>query len=141
MARDNNIATLTARAAAASAGTTTVYVPTGSRPLLFNGFNWLYESSEANTDNTFDWAIAYATDGTTFTTLYANGNANGLLDSSAVLVQNVNKGDAASGGGAAIAVTPTQARIPANAVVRFTLVTAGTGTIPAVQLTADCIYV
>lgn len=125
-----------ARAPAASAGTVTAYVPVGPTAFRFEGFQWMYETAEVNVDNTFDFAIAYTTDGTNFTTLHSNANAVGLLDTAAVLTTQQNKGDAVAGGGAAVAVTPTAAEVPANAVLRFTLVTAGTGTVPAVQLQA-----
>lgn len=141
MARDNDITRIPARAAAASAGTTQTYSQTLNRPAIFQGWAWTYESTEANADNTLDFAIAYTTDGTNFTTLFANANPNGLLNTSDPLVSNVNKGDAGSSGGAATSVTPTEARIPAGAVIRTTIVTAGTGTIPAVSVDTQVIYV
>jgi len=141
MARDNDITRIPARAAAASAGTTQTYTQTLNRPAIFQGWAFTYESAEANTDNTLDFAIAYTTDGSNFTTLFANGNAVGLLDTGVPLVSQVNKGDAASGGAAATAVTPTEARIPAGATIRTTIVTAGTGTIPAVSVDTQVIYV
>lgn len=138
MARDNVIRTIIATKAAASAGTGTTYHPVGSRPFLFQGFAWLYETTEANADNTLDFVIDYTTDGGgAYTELFTNANAVGLADTSAVLTLNSNKGNAASGGGAAVAVTPTEARVPANAVIRVRLVTAGTGTVPAVQMLVE----
>lgn len=143
MARDSAITPIVFRTAAASAGTTTVYIPVGSRPLLVNGFSWNYETTEANADNTLKLSAHYtATDGTTFVALRAAPtNANGLLDTSGPLVNNVNMTDAASGGATAVAVTFTQARVPANSVLRATFVTAGTGTVPAINYTLDAIYV
>lgn len=143
MARDNDIAVLSARAAAAAAGTVNVFIPVGSRPLLFNGFNWMYETAEANTDNTLNFKIEFTTDGTAFTTMQAVGaNAMGLLDTGAPDVEFVNRISAAAGGNAAAAAAaPAQVRVPANAVIRTQIVTAGTGTIPAIQVSADCVYV
>jgi hypothetical protein len=120
-------------AAAASAGTVYGYAPTGDRRFRFMGFGWSYASAEANTDNTLDFVIAYGNDGSTFTALHTNANPVGLLDTAAPLVPNVNIGDAASSGGAGVAVTPTQAVIAANQMLRFTIVRAGTGTIPAID--------
>lgn len=141
MARFNNITPIVGAKAAAAAGTGTVYVPTGTRPFLVRDFSWLYETTEANADNTLDFAIDYATDGSTWVSIFANVNPNGLLDSGAPLLPQVNEGNAAASGGAAVAATAPTTRIPANAVVRFTLVTAGTGTIPAIQMTLSGAYV
>lgn len=140
MSRDRDLRHFRVTAAAASAGTTTTYFNVGPNAFLVKGFSWMYESTEANADNTLDFTIAYTVDGTNFTTVYANGNANGLLNTAAPLVPVTNYGDAASGGAAAIDLSAkfdptyyTTNRIPAAAVLRVVTVTAGTGTIPAYQ--------
>lgn len=135
MSRSADISVFNFRAAAAAAGTATAY-RTVPQTFVFSGFAWMYESAEANTDNTLDFVLDYTEDGTNYTALHTNANAVGLLDTAAPLVGQVNKGDAASGGGAAVAVTPTPARVPKGAVLRCRITTAGTGTIPAVQLDA-----
>lgn len=128
----------TARAAAATAGTVQVYVMNGPTKFRFEGYSWMYESTEANADNTFDWVVAYTTDGSAFTTIVSNGNPIGLADTGVALLTYRNRKDPGAGGGAALAsATPAAVEVPANAVLRFTLVTAGTGTIPAVQLQVD----
>lgn len=116
------------RKAAATAGTATTYKPSGSRPFIVKGVEWFYESTEANADNTFDFAVEYTTDGTNFTDIRTNGAALGLLDTAAVLDVAVH--------GSELSV-----RIPANAVIRFTMVSAGTGTIPAINLCLSGAYV
>jgi hypothetical protein len=102
-------------------------------------FFWI--GSEGNVDNTFDFVIDYTVDGSTWVPIYTNGNAVGLADTGVALLQFVNKADAAAGGGAAVAVTAPTTRIPANAIVRFTHVRAGTGTIPAIQQQLSGLYV
>lgn len=123
--------------AAASAGTLYMYysVPV---PFMFEGFAWGYQTAEANTDNTLDFVIErdQDKDGTfdaTGDAIFTNGNANGLLDTTALGKMVTNMGNAASGGATAIAVTPTRTRIAAGETIRVTLVTAGTGTIPAIN--------
>lgn len=125
-----------ARKLAAAAGTLIVGEPVGNRPVFIKGWGWLYEAAEANADNTLDFAIEYTTDGVAYTTIFVNGNANGLLDTSAVLLANNLKGSAAAPGGAAVAQSFSPIRVPANATIRFTVVTAGTGTIPGVVVYA-----
>lgn len=152
MARDNDVTQLTQSSAAASAGTTTTYFPIaptggvltteGPQAAVFVGFSWNYNSAEPNTDNTIDFLIDYtATDGTTFVTLFSNGNPNGLLDTSAPLVQNKNKGNAAGSGQTGIDVAVTAVRIPAGSILRSATTTAGTGTVPATQLSSLVKYV
>lgn len=141
MGRINNIYPLRGRTAGASAGTTYDYRPVGNRPFQVDGFGWIYESAEANTDNTLDFVIDYTEDGSAYTAIFTNGNPCGLLDSAAPLVALVNKGNAAASGGAAVAVTAPTTRVPAHAVIRFTHVRAGTGTVPAVQMWANGRYV
>lgn len=126
----------TAKKAAATAGTATVYELVGDRPVSIKGFQWAYESTEANADNTLDFAIEYSTDGSAWTAIKVNGNPNGLLNTGAVLDVFDKMADAASGGGAAVAAAFTPVRVPANAIIRFTIITAGTGTIPAILLAA-----
>lgn len=145
MARDNVVSQYFARTAAALAGTTYVWFPMpgkgtltaeGPQAAIFIGWSWLYETTEANADNTLDFVIDYGAN-TTFTALFTNGNACGLLDTGAVLTPFINAGSAASGGGAAVDQTVTQTRVPLGTtatVVRCTFVTAGTGTIPAIQI-------
>lgn len=134
MSRDANVTTYGGQSAAATAGTVYQYYPV---PVVFEfeGFSWCYTTTEANADNTFDFVIEYdsAGDGTFATALHTNANAVGLLDSAAVGQFLTNKGNAAAGGGAAVAVTPTKARIPAGASIRVTVIRAGTGTIPAIN--------
>lgn len=129
--------TFNVRAIAAVAGTQTLYLPVPNT-FIVQGYGWFYESAEANVDNTLDFAIETATDGSTFTEVKANANPNGLLDSAAVLVFLNRKADAAISGGAAVD-TPAFAEVTlaANSVLRFTIVTAGTDTIPAINL---CVY-
>ena len=149
MSRDHAITVLggSGRIAAASATTAYVYVPvpdnaTNSTTLgashsafLFEGFVWGYETTEANSDNTIDFVITYdsAEDGTFATTLHTNANAIGLLDTAAVGEFVTNFGDAAIAGGAAVAVTPTRARVPAGQTIRVAITTAGTSTVPAIM--------
>ena len=134
MSRDSDLAVMLASQAAASAATTYLYypVPTDFR---FEGYAWSYQTAEANTDNTLDFLIEYdsAEDGTFATALHTNANAVGLLNSSAIGEWNVNFGNAASGGGAAVAAVPTAARVAANQSIRVTVITAGTGTVPGIN--------
>lgn len=132
MSRSADIAIFNFQKPAAAAGTVTLWhiVP---QTFIFTGFSWMYETTEANADNTFDFTIDSGTSAT-FTALHTNANAVGLLDSSAVLTPNTDKGNAAAGGGAAVAVTPTSARVAAGQVLRVVMVTAGTGTVPLIHL-------
>ena len=141
MARDNAIGLIKERVAAAAAATSTTYQPVGERPFICKSFEWFYESTEANADNTLDWAITYTVDGTTFVVVLTNANAVGLLNTASPLVSQKDMGDAVASGGAAVAKTAPSVRIPANAIVRFVIVTAGTGTIPAVQAILSGWYV
>jgi len=133
MARFNSKTVYNFRAAAASAATDTQYKVV-EQTFLFTDFQWMYETTEANADNTLDFVLDYTTDGTNFTALYTNANPMGLLNTGAPLVGFTDYADAASSGATGVAVTPTVARIPANAIIRCRLTTAGTGTIPAVQM-------
>lgn len=133
MARFNHNKVYTFRAAAAAAATDTQY-KTVTGTFIFTGFEWMYESTEANADNTLDFVLDYTTDGTNYTALYTNANPMGLLNTGAPLVGFRDTADAASSGAAGTSVTPTVVRVPANAVLRCRLTTAGTGTIPAVQM-------
>ena len=131
--------------AAASAATAYLYFPipheitkTAHKAFMFKGFAWSYQTAEANTDNTLDFVIAQDQDddGTfdaTGDTLHTNANAVGLLDSAAIGKTVTNKGDAASGGAAATAVTPTETRVDRGNTIRVAVTTAGTGTIPAIN--------
>jgi hypothetical protein len=128
------MAVLVAEIAAASAGTVAAFIPMPV-PFWWEGWCWGYRTTEANADNTLDWALGSdGDDDGTYdnAVLYTNGNPNGLLDSTAVGRFEYNTGDAASGGGAAIAITPTAQRIGAFT-VRANLITAGTGTVPAIM--------
>lgn len=133
MSRDAGLVVITKEQAAASAATTYLYYPI---PVAFRweGFSWSYQSAEANTDNTLDFVIEAdaASAGSWGTTLFTNGNPNGLLDTSAVGVERTNYGNAASSGATAIAVTPTVARV-AGTTIRVTVITAGSGTVPAIN--------
>lgn len=132
--------------AAAAAGTTYLYFPvpaefstSAHKAFIFKGFAWGYQTAEANADNTLDFVIAKdeADDDGTFDgtgdTLFTNANAVGLLDSQAVGRFETNMGNAASGGGAAVAATVTENRVAADGVIRVAVTTAGTGTIPAIN--------
>lgn len=132
MARLNNEHDFNFRLPAAAAGAVVGYAPV-NQTFLFTDYSWFYESTEANADNALDWAIDYTTDGTNFTAILSNANAAGLLNTAAPLVLVTNSGNAASAGAAAVAATPTVVRVPAGAVMRATITTSGTGTIPAVQ--------
>lgn len=126
-----------ASAIAAAAGTVLVYKHVGDRPVSIKGYQWSYLTAEANTDNTLDFAIEYSTDGSAWTAIKVNGNPNGLLDTGVPLDVFDKRADAASGGAAALASAAfTPVRVPANAIIRFTIVRAGTGTIPAIELSA-----
>ena len=133
MARFNSKKVFTFRAAAASAATDTQY-KTVEQTFLFTDFQWMYETTEANADNTLDFVLDYTVDGTNFTALYTNANPMGLLNTGAPLVGFTDYADAASSGTTGVAVVPTVVRIPANAVLRSRLTTAGTGTVPAIQM-------
>lgn len=140
-----------ARFAAASAGSASVWLIV-HQTFLWQGWSWLYESTEANADNTLDFVISFGVSAT-FTNLFANGNANGLLDTSAILTPNTKMGNAASGGATAIAVTvvnygvtPTAAqaaetRVAAGNTLRTVSTTAGTGTVPGLSIDSFGTYV
>jgi len=135
MARDADLTVLMGQTAAAAAGALNLYYPM-IVPFRFMGFCWGYQTAEANADNTIDFVIA--SDGDfdgTFDnpTLHTNANTCGLLDSAAIGEILVNMGDAAGAAGAAVAVTPTQARVVAGGTIRAVLTTAGTGTVPAIN--------
>lgn len=137
MSRDAAYITLRGQTAAASAGTTYIYLPIPAR-FLFEGFSWGYQTAEANTDNTLDFVIArdQDKDGTfdaTGDAIHTNANAVGLLDTAALGRMVTNKGDAAAPGGAAVAVTPTSVVIGQDETIRIAVTTAGTGTIPAIN--------
>ena len=141
------------RTAAASAATDTQYLPVSdyvgtsvlaepARAFLASGFSWMYESTEANADNTIDFVIDYTTDGSTYTTIHTNANTVGLLDTSAILTMNTMIGDAAIAAAAGVAIVRLSGsasaalpnvRVPGEAVIRYRMTTAGTGTIPAIQ--------
>lgn len=125
---------------AATAGTTVTYHSVPNRPFIVHGYSWFYEATEGNADNTIDFAIDWTLDGTTFTgdvlggVIKANGNANGLADTGTLLTVFDRRADAASGGAAALA-TDTDfgpVRVPANAVIRGSVVTAGTSAVAVV---------
>lgn len=136
--RENDIAPLVTKHAAAAAGANAQYSAlmayrgAGIGGYQWRGWCWLYESTEANADNTVDFVIDYGVSAT-FTALFTNGNANGLLDTGAILTPFTNMGNAAGAGQTAIAVTPTVTRLATGQVVRHTPTTAGTGTVPATQ--------
>ena len=132
MARFNSKKVYDFRAAAATAATSTQY-KTVEQTFLFTDYQWMYETTEANADNTLDWVVDYTVDGTNFISLVTNANAVGLLNTSAPLVGNINSGNAASAGVAGVVAAPTVVRVPAGAVIRVALTTAGTGTVPAIQ--------
>ena len=145
MSRDSQYDNLVFSTAAASAGTTYAYVSVHA-PFVMEGFEWWYGAAdgiaqatgltvEANTDNTIKLAVAYATDGSTFTgvrVLVPNfTNAAGLLDSAAPGVPLRNPSNPGSGGAAFGAETAlTAVRVPSNAIIRVQFITAGTSTIP-----------
>lgn len=132
----NNKKLFTVRQAGAAAATVTTYVQAGPTKFRYEGFSWMYETAEVNVDNTLDWVVDYTVDGgSNYVALTTNANAVGLLDTGAVLTSFQNKGDAVAGGGAAVAVTPTAVEVPANAVLRYRITTAGTGTVPPVSFT------
>ena len=132
------ITLLTARAPAASAATVVEFFPIPDQDehnaFLCQGFFWLYETTEANADNTVDFTSTFGAAGTG-TNIFVNANANGLLDTGAPSTVFTNRRDAASGGAAAAAAAnPANVRVPAGNAIQITIVTAGTGTIPAVQV-------
>ena len=138
MSRDHDITIIEKRFAAAAAGTVNQWasLPNVDSALAFlaEGFFWYYETAEANADNTMDFNITYGPVGTG-TTIFTNANPNGLLNTGALLALFTNRRDAASSGEAAAAASdPADVRIPVNTQLQFTLVTAGTGTIPAIVL-------
>ena len=132
MSRFNSKKVYSVRAAAAAAATSTQY-KTVEQTFLFTDYQWMYETTEANADNTLDWVVDYTVNGTDFISLVTNANAVGLLNTSAPLVGNINSGNAASAGTAGVVAAPTVVRVPAGAVIRVALTTAGTGTVPAIQ--------
>lgn len=140
MSRDHDITRIESRFAAAAAGTVNQWqaLPDPgaghAQAFLAEGFYWYYETTEANADNTMDFNITYGAAGTG-TTVFTNANANGLLDTGAVLNVFTNRRDAAIAAGAAAAASdPADVRIPVGNQIQFTLVTAGTGTVPAIVL-------
>lgn len=152
MSRDKTYQEFEFATAAASAGSVSSYhgisshaadstllVGNASAVFVAEGFYWWWEGSEGNVDNTFDGALAYTTDGTNFTAIHTNANPNGFLDTSAALVVNTMKGDAAISGGAAVSIARLSGsasvsspfvRVPANAIIRWASTTAGTSTAP-----------
>lgn len=145
MSRDSDYTSLNFSFAAATQGTVSKYRSI-SVPFLFEGWDFMYETTEANADNTVTVAIAFTIDGSNFTTLKAvNSNTAGLGDSGAALLPFRNPSNPASAGVAwGAESSPTDVRVPvtsatyataiAPATVRVTLITAGTGTIPAIQV-------
>lgn len=138
MARDHDIYLITGRAAAAVAGTVNTFHPVPvsdeHQAFLAEGFFWMYETAEANTDNTLDFDITFGAAGTG-TTIFTNVNPNGLLDTGAAATLFTNRRDAASSGAAAAAAAnPANVRVPGDNTIRIQIVTAGTGTIPAIQV-------
>lgn len=137
--RENDIMPLVTNHPAASAGNVPQFrgIPAYRGGTVggyqWRGWFWLYETAEANTDNTLDFVIDNGVSAT-FTALFTNGNANGLLDTGAILTPFTNMGNAASGGATAIAVTPTVTKLAVATTVRHNTTTAGTGTIPALQM-------
>lgn len=137
--RENDIAIMLTVHAAASAGATSKYngVPAYRGGTMggyqWRGFFWLYETTEANADNTLDFVLDYGVLAT-FVALHTNANAVGLLDTGAILTPFTNIGNAGSAAGAGVAVTPVVAKVPVNNVIRHTLTTGGTGTVPAIQM-------
>lgn len=156
MSREGTYQEFVVRTAAASAATDTQYkvvsdhATTGTGPsgkvsaFLAEGFSWMYETTEANADNTIDFVIDYTTDSTTFVTIHTNANTCGLADTGTVLTPFTMMGDAAIAAATAVAVTRLNGtgataalpniRVPGEAVIRFAMTTAGTGTIPAIQM-------
>lgn len=142
MSRGADISQIWGTIPAASAATANLYLPivddtnsgVSHKAFLFVGYFWGYNTVEANADNTLDFVITSdsALDGTFATTVHTNANAFGLLDSAAIGAYETDTGNAAIAAGAAVAVSPTQLRIPAGQTVRVALTTAGTGTVPAV---------
>ena len=137
-AATGRITLLTGRSPAASAGTVTAFFPIPAadehNAFLCTGFLWLYETTEANADNTLDFTSTHGAAGTG-TNIFVNANPNGLLDTGAASTVFTNRRDAASSGAAAAAASnPDNVRVPAGDVIQIVMVTAGTGTIPAVQV-------
>ena len=154
MSRSKDFREFRFRTAAASAATDTQYLPISdyagtsvlaepARAFLASGFSWMYESAEANTDNTIDFVIDYTTNGGgAYTTIHTNANTVGLLDTSAELTMNTMIGDAAIAAAAGVAIVRLSGsssaalpnvRVPGDAVLRYRMTTAGTGTVPAIQ--------
>ena len=137
MSRDADFTVLRSRIAAASAATVNMFYGLPAR-FKFVGFEWNYETTEANADNTIDFVITrdQDKDGThdaTGDTIHTNANTCGLLDSAAVGQFRFNRGNAASAAGAAVAVTPTAVDIDDGETIRVAMTTAGTGTVPAIN--------
>ena len=153
MSRSKDFTEFRFRTAAASAATDTQYLPISdyvgtsvlaepARAFLASGFSWMWEGSEGNADNTIDFVIDYTTDGTNYTTIHTNANTIGLLDTSAAQVVNTMIGDAAIAAAAGVAIVRLSGsasaalpnvRVPGDAVLRYRMTTAGTGTVPAIQ--------
>lgn len=125
---------------AASAGAVVKYDML-ERGIVLKSFNWLYESTETNADNTIIGKVEYTLDGTNFIMVFdGTTRTTGLLDTSAPLTTNVNKWIPASNGGAGFDggkfTDPTLLlKIPAGATIRVTVTTAGTGTIKTMDFT------
>lgn len=138
--RENDIVPFISEFAAASAATVNKWKPipqyraSTNGAYQWRGFFWLYETTEANADNTLKLAVAQGVSAT-FTDIQALGtNAMGLLDTGAILTPFTNINGAASGGAAGAAVTPTVTRVAVAQALRHQGVTAGTGTVPALQV-------
>lgn len=141
MSRDSDISRLVFDVPTGAAGSKLDQQSLGDRPFLVKGFAWSYYTSEANSDNTFDFALSWAPVGTnSFTTFFDNGNAIGLGDTGPPGATFDKMANPASGGGAAVSVASLFSsanqltRIPASSTVRLTGTTAGTGTIPRIQV-------
>lgn len=119
---------------AAVAGAVTKYTML-ERPVVLKSFDWAYDSTETNADNTIIGKIDYTLDGTNFTTVFdGTTTTTGLLDTSAPLVVNVNKWNSVVAAGPGVDggkfTNPASLlKIPAGAMVRIVVTTAGTGTI------------
>lgn len=144
--RENDIIPYISEFAAAAAATVNKWKPIQAYRASTNGayqwrgFFWLYETTEANADNTLKLAVAQGVSAT-FTDIQALGtNAMGLLDTGAILTPFTNISGAASGGAAGAAVTPTVTRVAVAQSLRHQTVTAGTGTVPALQVGSYGVY-
>jgi hypothetical protein len=145
--RENDIHTFLSEFAAAAAGTVNKWrgVPAYRGGAVggyqWRGFYWLYETAEANVDNTLKLEVAQGVSAT-FTAIQALGtNAMGLLDTGAILTPFTNINGAASGGAAGAAVTPTVTRVAVATSIRHQAVTAGTGTLPALQIGSYGVFI